>query len=143
MSEQEDQREREDQPNRRGKRSAVMEWVFGAIGFALTLAIVGFVGWQAVSPDREAPPDIEVAVERISPVGAGYVVEVVAHNRASQTAKGVEVEGVLTRGGEESETGSFTFDYLPGGSSARGGLHFSADPAAGELQLRTLGHSRP
>lgn len=124
-------------------RSPVLEWIFGGVGLVLTLAMLGFIGWQAVTQGNGMPPWIEVRVDRVAPAGDAYVVEIVARNRSPRTAKGVEVEGVLAPPGGESETSSVTFDFIPGGSSVRGGLHFSSDPAAGDLQLRTLGHSHP
>ena len=133
-------------PNRSkksGAKSPLLEWIFGTIGLVLTLSILGFVGWQALTQGEDLPPRIDVRVERVSPADGSYVVEIVAHNRSSTTAKSVEVEGVLAPRSGQPETRRVTFDYVPGGSTVRGGLHFLSDPATGKLHLRALGHARP
>lgn len=126
-----------------GARSPLMEWIFGGIGLVLTLSLIGFIGWQAVTQPARQPPLIELRVEKVSPIGHGYVAQIAAHNRSPHTAKGVEIEGTLASGSAETETSTVTFDYIPGGSTVKGGLHFTSDPATGELRLRTLGHARP
>lgn len=135
--------ERSDDVKKHPGRSPLIEWIFGGIGLALTLAMIGFIGWQAVSHSSEEPPRIELRIEDVSRSGSGYVAEIVARNHSRSTAKGVEVEAVLSPGSAESETSTLTFDYIPGGSTVRGALHFSKNPTAGALQLRTLGHTDP
>lgn len=126
-----------------GPRSSALEWAAGSIGLAVTLAILGYLGWQALTQRGPVAPDIEIEAERISRAGSNYIVEIVAHNRAPSAVAAVEIEGTLTSASSASETGRVTFDYIPGGSSVRGGLHFSSDPTAGSLELRSLGHVRP
>ncbi len=128
---------------KRSGRSPILEWVFGGIGLALTLSMIGFIGWQAVTHPSGEPPRIELRVEEVARVGDGYVAEVVARNRSRTTAKGVEVEAILSPDSAESETSSVTFDYIPGGSSVRGAVHFSTDPSAHQVRLRTVGHVEP
>lgn len=135
--------ERSERSKKARKRSPLMEWIFGGIGLVLTLSLIGFIAWQAVTQPPQRPPLIEVRVEKISPLGGGYVAEIVARNRSSQTAKTVEIEGTLSSGSAENETSSITFDYVPGGSTVKGVLHFTSDPASGDLRLRTLGHTYP
>src|SRR5690606_14224546 len=85
-------------------RSPLMEWIFGGIGLALTLSMIGFIGWKAVTHPPAQPPDIEVRIDQVSRVGGGYAAQIVANNRSRDTAKGVEVEGVLSSpGSAESE----------------------------------------
>ena len=124
-------------------RAPLLEWIFGGIGLVLTLSMIGFIGWQAMTQREEAPLHIELRVEQVSEVGGTYAAEIVANNHSRRTAKGVEVEGTLRSGSSEPEVSSVTFDYIPGCSSVRGGLRFSSDPTAGDLQLRALGHARP
>jgi uncharacterized protein (TIGR02588 family) len=122
----------------------LVEWIAGGIGLVLTLALLGFVGWQAVSAPGQAAPAIAVRVTAISPQpGGGHVVEIAAANRTAQTAAGVEVEGTVTPPGGQAETSTTTFDYVPGHSEAHGGLFFTADPAAGVLTVRAMGYRRP
>lgn len=132
----------DEQQGSRAKRPMI-EWIAGAVGLVLTLALLGFVGWQAFRGPENAAPQIAVHIAGISQAGNGYVVEMRAENRVSQTAAGVEVQGTLTHGDGTTETSSTTFDYLPGYSEARGGLFFTSDPREAELQVRALGYRRP
>ena len=124
-------------------RSSRLEWGAGFLGLSITLAILGYLGWQAVNQPELVAPAIEIEVERVSNAGPSYVVEITAHNRAPSVVAAVEIEGALTSAGGAAETGRVTFDYIPGGSSVRGGLHFSTDPRVGDLSLRSVGHVRP
>lgn len=124
------------------QRSSTLEWVAGSVGLGVTLTILGYLGSQALTQRGPAAAIIVVDVERISDVGPAHVVEIVAHNRAPSAVAAVEVEGTLTSA-EGTETSAVTFDYIPGGSSAHGGLHFSSNPRGGSLELRSVGHVRP
>jgi uncharacterized protein (TIGR02588 family) len=68
---------------------------------------------------------------------------VLAVNRGGRTAAQVEVQGILRRDGEEIAKSAATFDHVPRGSEARGGLFFARDPRDFELELRALGYSDP
>ena len=125
------------------QRPAILEWLVGGIGLVLTLGLVGFIGWEAVTGSNGTPPGIELRVEDVSAAGPGYVATIVARNTGPRTAASVEIEGKLSRRGGESETSTVTIDYVPGGSEVRGGLYFTQDPSAGQLQLRALGYTQP
>ena len=124
------------------QRSRAIEWLAGSVGFAVTFAILGFLGWQAVTLREPVAPVIALEVKKVSNAGPNHVVEFAARNRTPAAVAAVEVEGTLTTA-DGAETGRVTFDYIPGGSSVHGGLHFSSDPRAGELELRSVGHVRP
>ncbi len=121
----------------------IVEWGAAAIGLLLTLGILGYIGWQAVTGPSYAPPAIAVAPGRVSAYESGYVVEVVARNLSPSTAAGVEIEGKLMDGGREVAASTTTFSYVPGHSERRGGLFFSEDPRRHRLEVRALGYSRP
>lgn len=121
----------------------LIEWIAGGLGLVLTLALLGFVGWQALQEPESAPPWIEVRTADITQNGGGYLVEIAAANRTGQTAAGVEVEGEVTHPDGRTERSTTTLDYVPGHSEARGGLFFTTDPAAGGLQIRPLGYREP
>ena len=127
----------------KSRPGAAVEWIAGAVGLVLTLALLGFIGWRVVTGDGHSPPELELRVERVVRAGDAYVAQFVVQNRSQQTAEGVEVEGELSAGMGELETSTATFDYIPGGSSVRGGLYFSSDPRDGSLKLRALGHTSP
>lgn len=128
---------------RRSGGTPVLEWVSGALGLALALGLLGFIGWQAWSGPEGAPPAIEVRVERIAPAAGGHVVEFAARNLSPATAAGVQIEGELREGGRVAATSQATLDYVPGRSERRGGLFFEQDPRAHALRLRALGYARP
>ena len=123
------------------KRPAI-EWIVGGLGLLITIALVGFVGWQVLQNPGE-PPQVDIQVTGIGASADSYLVEVTAINRSSKTVAGLVVEGTLSRSGKEPEKSSTTFDYVPGNSQTHGGLFFNTDPAAGELQVRPTGYRRP
>ena len=126
-----------------GERTPLLEWVAGAVGATLTLTLIGFLGWEAWTSPGDVPPDVTVRLEAVLPAGEGFVARIVAANGSPETAAAVEVEGVLSRDGDEVETAGATLDYVPGNSEKRGGLFFSEDPREGDLRLRALGYQEP
>lgn len=126
-----------------GERTPLLEWVAGGIGAILTLTLIGVLSWQAWSNPGDVPPEVTVRLEEVVPAGTGFVARIVAVNGSPETAAAVEVEGVLSRYGEEVEAARATLDYVPGGSEKRGGLFFAEDPREGDLRLRALGYQEP
>jgi uncharacterized protein (TIGR02588 family) len=127
----------------RGERTPLLEWIAGGIGAVLTLALLGFLGWEAWTTPGDAPPEVTVRLEEVMPAGDGFVARIAAVNGSPATAAAVEVEGTLSRGGEEVERAQATLDYVPGHSETRGGLFFAEDPREGDLRLRALGYQAP
>jgi uncharacterized protein (TIGR02588 family) len=127
----------------RGEPTPLLEWIAGGIGTILTLALLGFLGWQAWTTPRDVPPEVTVRLEEVRPVGDGFVARIVAANGSPATAAALDVEGVLSRDGEEVERAQATLDYVPGHSEKRGGLFFAEDPRKGDLRLRALGYQEP
>lgn len=125
------------------ERTPLLEWLAGGIGAALTLLLLGFLGWDAYAQASDVPPEVEVSLRAVQPAGSGFVAEITAVNLSPATAASVEVEGVLSRDGEEVERAQATFDYVPGHSETRGGLFFREDPREGGLELRALGYQEP
>ena len=123
-------------------RKPLLEWAAASLGLILLLALLGFIGWQAVQAPN-GPPAVTVSTGRVSQVLGGYVVNVIARNPTSSTASQVEVEGTLDLKGGEAETSSVTFDYIAGGSERKGGLFFSQDPRRHQLEVRALGYREP
>ncbi len=130
-------------PDHEKQKVPAIEWIAGLLGLLLTLAVVGFIGWQAITQQGEKAPQLEIEVEGTSKSGGGYLVEIAARNHSPGTAAGVEVEGTLTPEGGQVERSSFTFDYIPAKSEARGGLFFHSDPASGRLDVRPVGYRHP
>lgn len=133
----------QDSERDRSSRRPAVEWIAAGLGLALTLGVLGFIGWQAVQAPDEALPQIDVRVAGVTRSGAGHLVEIRVVNNSTKTAAGVEVEGTLSQTGNANEKSRTTFAYVPGGSEVRGGLFFKADPGAGDLQVRPLGYEEP
>jgi uncharacterized protein (TIGR02588 family) len=115
------------------------EWAAAAVGCLLVLGAIAFFVRGALSGPA-SPPDLVVAVDSVTRTSAGWLVHFSAENRGTGTAAEVEIEG--RSGG--TETSRATLDYVPGGSTRRGGLLFTADPqAAGAPRLRATGYRVP
>lgn len=126
----------------KGQKKPPLEWAAALIGLIITLALLGFVGWQALTSPKNAPPAIVVTAERVMRVEGGYVVEVAARNRSPSTAADVQVEGTLGEGADAPKS-NVVFPYVPGRSERRGGLFFTEDPRGKGLEVRALGYTRP
>lgn len=114
----------------------LLEWATAGLGLAVVLAVLGLVGWQAVS-GRAGPPDIRLEPGEISRAHDGWTVEVRARNEGDQTAAQVRIEGRL---GEE--TSGAEFDYLPAHGRSTATLRFDEDPRRG-LELSVQGWREP
>lgn len=135
-----DQRDEGEQGKQGGSSGTpALEWIASGIGLALTLGILGTIGWEAVKGEENKLPAIAISVERIVATEAGYAVEVTARNLSPATASHVEIEGQLAGGA----TSSMTLDYLPGESERKGGLFFKEDPRTRQLEVRALGYEEP
>lgn len=121
----------------------VLEVAASLLGLALTLGMIAFIAWEALTSPADAPPVVVVQPLEVRPAGDLWVVEFEASNLSSSTAAGVEIEGTLSGGGRTLDTARATLDYVPGKSTARGGLYFGSDPGGLDLELRALGFADP
>lgn len=126
----------------RGASTPLLEWISGAIGLAILLATIGFLGWGAFTRGAETPA-LEAAVERVVSGASGHTVVVAVRNTSAAMAADVEVEGRLAAGDDSPLTSTAKIDYVPGRSTRRVGLVFEAPPAAGALEVRVLGYREP
>ncbi|MCZ0962365.1 TIGR02588 family protein [Paracoccus benzoatiresistens] len=131
------------QDKRQDSRTPILEWIAAAIGLLLTLAMLGFISWQAWRSTGEELPAIKVQVQRIVPAADGWVVEIAALNLSAATGAAVQIEGELKQGERVVATSQVTLDYVPGNSEQRGGLFFREDPRAHVLEVRALGYAKP
>ncbi len=120
----------------------LLEWVSAGVGLALTLGLIGVIGWEAVNAD-DSPPAVTVERLGATRTAAGYVLEIEVTNRGGSPAAQVAVEGELIGPDGETETAQATFDYVPDNSVRRGGLFFAGDPRAGTLRLQAKGYVEP
>lgn len=119
----------------------LLEWGVAGLGLCLTL---GALGVLAADLGRAAsPPELSARALEITPVAAGFQVEVEIANAGRETAAGVDVEGVLTPSTGAPETATATLDYVPGRGTETLTFKFRADPRAGALDLTVRGWSEP
>lgn len=133
--------DREKQTTDDGK--PVLEYVAGAVGFLLTLGLIGFIGHEALVRPEGQLPNITVSQTEVRAMGAGYQIGFEARNEASVTAAAVQIEAILEVPGADPVVSGVTIDYVPGKSTRSGGIFLPVDPASGTLRLRALGYSQP
>jgi uncharacterized protein (TIGR02588 family) len=128
---------------RRRSRGAtpLLEWISAAIGLAITLGILGYLGSQLRS-QRERLPALSVEVGNIVTGPTGYTADITIRNASPATAAHVHVEGTLQTGNEVRRSVAL-LDYVPGHSSRRAGLTFEEDPSRGNLEVRVIGYTEP
>jgi uncharacterized protein (TIGR02588 family) len=118
-----------------------LEWAVFAIGLALILAIVGYLGYEAATY-HPGTPEVEVRLGRPERRGEIFIVPVLAKNPSDETLEGVVLEATLTdREGEE--TSQFELAFLARGSRREGWFTFSRDPSKGRIEARAIGFERP
>ena len=120
-----------------------LEWAAAALGLLLAIALLGTIGREALRvPGKQVPMLVVEGQELVSAEGM-HVLEIVVRNDSARTAASVQVEGKLKSGEADAETSSATIDYVPGHSSATGGLIFAKDPRTHRLELRVTGYEIP
>ena len=119
-----------------------LEWIVGAIGAVVTVAVVGFLLYEGISGDH-SPPDITVEIKEIVPVRSGYRVLFEARNEGGEAAAQVAIEGTLGGGNAEPEVSEVVIGYLPAHSERGGGLFFTKDPRGAPFQVRSRGYEDP
>lgn len=118
------------------------EYVLGALGGLLIVALLAFLGYQVLAV-REGGPELAVTVTSIEPAPAGYAVQFRVVNTGGETAEAVEVSGTLSQGGRQLEQSTATVAYVPPDSRRDGTLLFSADPTEAELTVGPSGYVLP
>ncbi|PPJ46142.1 TIGR02588 family protein [Rhizobium sp. KAs_5_22] len=119
-----------------------LEWLTGLIALTVIAALIGCVGWNALT-ERMEPPEFAIEATGMEHVPGGYRITFDIENRANSTAAAVIVRGELTRGEESVESVDVTFDYVPGQSQSSGAILFSTDPGSARLTLRAIGYTDP
>lgn len=120
----------------------VLEWLTGMVSAACVLAMIGWIGVQAIR-QRDDAPDLSVRVVRQEARSGGYQVEFEVSNAASATASQVLVRGELLDGDAVVETVETTLDYVPMQSKATGGVIFRHDPAGRTVRIGAVGYTDP
>lgn len=118
------------------------EWVSGAVGLVMVLAMVGYLGYNAMTAESSVPG---VTVDHLSTqrTSGGYVVTFRARNSGPSTAASLLISGRLNDGSRNIETSEVVLDYLPPRGERRGGLIFQNDPSGYQLRLEPKGYVDP
>ena len=122
-----------------GSGTSTGEYVIGAIGALLVVALLAFLGHQAVV--RRTGPELSVEVTRVDAGPTGYAVHVEVTNHGGTTASGVVVSGRLTRGGPPVDSATTTVAYVPPDSTRTAALVFDEDPSPGRLTVGVDGYA--
>ncbi len=122
-----------------GSGSSAGEYALGALGALVVVALLTFLGYQAVV--RDTGPEIAVEVTGFDAGPAGYAVQLEVTNHGGTTASGVVISGRLTRDGHQVDSASTTASYVPPDSMRTVSLVFSEDPRDGELTVGPDGYT--
>lgn len=119
-----------------------LERLIGAVGGVLVLALLAFLGFQAIA----APDDgvnLTAAVTRIEPAGEQFATHVRVENDGHETAAAVTVAGEVQVGAKTAEEATATISYLPAQSVRHAVLVFTQDPRDAKLSVRAAGYALP
>lgn len=113
------------------------------LGGAITIAVLGFMLYEALTEPANPVPKLVVRVDTIVAYPSGYVAELRAINAGDATAARVQVQGELRADTGVIERSESTVDFVPARSWRRGGLVFQNDPRRHRLEVRVVGFDRP
>ncbi len=119
-----------------------IEWVSGVVSALVVVAIVAWIGKDAVV-DRDTTPDLKGIVLRTEKRSNGVQVLFEISNESSATASQVAVRGEITDGEAVLERVEMVLDYVPGHSKAKGGLIFREDPTGKTVTVRADAFAEP
>lgn len=119
-----------------------IEWTTGAVSAALVAMLIGWIAWDALTPEDDSP-DLSVRLVDTEPRQNGYQVRFEVSNAARATAADVVVRGELRDGDQIVEVVETTLDYVPMQSKASGGLIFQHAPGELSVRLSAIGYSEP
>ena len=95
---------------KRPPATSTLEWFMAGLGALIALALLGFIGWEAMSGANDGPAILAIRAERIAPSRGGFVTELSIRNLSDSTAAAVQIEGILKQGHIVLETSRATID---------------------------------
>lgn len=120
-----------------------LEWAAAAFGALVAIVLIGLVAWQAIRSSEDRLPMLDARVVAVERAGRLHYLDLEVRNSSAQSAATVQVEAKLVGAGGEADSGSATIDYVPGHSSAKGGIVLRADPRGGRLEVAVVGFEIP
>ncbi|GLK68120.1 TIGR02588 family protein [Hansschlegelia plantiphila] len=131
--------EKPDQPSREVGR---IEWIVGAAGALITIAVLATLIHEALTY-KEGAPVLVSRVIGVTPTEGGFVVRFETENRGPSTAAEVVVSATLKDGERVVEQAEATLDYIARQSSRDAGIVLRRDPASGTLELAATSYRAP
>ena len=135
---------KKEQPNESGVTGDapdVLERIASWASAALILALIVYLGWDALHPDT--PAELEARVGATRRTRTAYETTVVVTNAGDQAARDVHLRVILEAAGVEPEEGEATLDWVPGHSRREAVVLFNRDPALGTLRAEVRGFQVP
>lgn len=123
-------------------RTSPGEWALGVLGGLVAVALLVFLGHQALV--RDDPPQLDVVVTEVRQTSGGeFVATLRVENSGGATAEAVEVTGEVRRAGGIVASSSATVSYVPADSHRTASLVFDVDPTApgADLQAGVRGYT--
>ena len=119
-----------------------LEWIVGALGAAIVVAVLGVLSYEALTY-HEGAPALVVKVIDVTPTEGGYVVRFNTENRGPSTAAEVVVAATLTEGDRVLERAETTLDYIARKSDRSAGVILRRDPASAKLEIAATSYRKP
>ncbi|WP_020179445.1 hypothetical protein [Methylopila sp. M107] len=126
----------------RAQETGRLEWIVGALGALITVAVLGVLTHEALT-DHEGAPVLIARILDVTPTEGGFVVRFRTENRGPSTAAEVVVAATLKDGETVLEQAQTTLDYVARKSSRDAGVILKRDPASGTLALAATGFRKP
>ena len=115
-----------------------IEWILGACAGLVILAIIGFLGFEAITWTGRRPElSLHVVDQRDTEIGKEMVIEV--RNDGQATAASVEVAGTT----DGRSWRQVTLDYAPAQSRREVTLILPASPSSEPVQVKIAGYVDP
>jgi uncharacterized protein (TIGR02588 family) len=118
-----------------------IEWWIGIASAAATLALIGYLLFEALTGTGNGPL-LSVVQREVREVADRYILELEVRNEGDETATEVVVEGRLGTG-EDLEVSSVTLDYVPPGPGTPAALIFDREPVVDAVVLSIRGYRYP
>lgn len=124
--------------------STTAERITLIISLVILVGILSLAVWSSVRTGED-PPDIliDVDIEDVREMDAGYYVPIRVTNNGGMTAQDLVVSGELDLGDGEPETADITISFLAGGETESAEMVFSAHPDDGELTIGPTSFLKP